>query len=207
MNGAMTATRLRLILSISMILIVVAASAGFWFVQQNLREYASAITGLNADANAGDLNLQTLSGLQARLDEDRVARDRAHALVADQSTYADQVINDISRIANEAGVQITSFEFVESAAAAPTPTQAPAAGSAPTTTMPSVTTPTAPAGVVKKTVTVAIESPLAYTELMKFLSGIEANPLKMQIPSVAMTKGESKNVTTQQFSIEVYVRQ
>lgn len=201
----MTATRLQLILSVVMILIVVATSAGFWFIQRNLREYASAISVLNANANSGDQNLKTLNGLQARLDAERMAIDGAHALVADQATYADQVIADLTRIAAAAGVRITSFEFVEDVAA---PT-APAAGT--TATLPAAgatpISPAAPAGVVKKTVSVSIESPLSYSELMKFLSGIETNPLKMQIPSVTMTKGENTDVTTQQFSIEVYVRQ
>ncbi len=206
MKSSMTATRLRLILSVVMILIVVAASAGFWFAQRSLREYASAISALNADASSGDQNLQTLNGLQARLDAERTAVDSAHALVADQATYADQVIADVTRIAAQAGVRITSFEFVEDVAAAPT---APAGTTTapPATGTPTPTSSVAPAGVVKKTVSVSIESPLTYSALMKFLSGIETNPLKMQIPSVTMTKGEGNDVSTQQFSIEVYVRQ
>lgn len=208
MNAPMTATRLRFILSISMVIIILATIAGFLLVQRNLKEYALAISALNADANSGDKNLQTLSGLQARLDEERVAMEGAHALIADNTTYADMAINDISRIANQSGVKITSFEFVDGASATPgagaatlapatSPTVAPAAGGEAAI----------PVGVTKKTVSVSLESPLPYSSLMKFLSGIESNPLKMQIPSVSMTKDKGSDVSTEQFSIEVYVRQ
>lgn len=207
MKSGMTARKLRMILSGLMLLIVVAATAGFLFAQKSLNEYAVEISRLNADAASGDQNLQTLNGLQAKLDERKTAIDSAHALVADEATYADKAINDITRIANEAGVRITSFEFVENAASTPgAAAAAPAPATAPTTTAPTTPTAGAPAGVAKKTISVAIESPLEYSSLMKFISGIETNQLKMQIPSVAMTKGEGSKVSTQQFTIEVYVR-
>jgi|GEM_PF-1480192 len=202
MKGGMTAIKLRLILMISMLLLVVAATAGFLLVQRNLSEYATTISRLNADAESGDQNLVTLTGLQAKLDERQAAVTDAHSLVADESTYADLAISDITRISNDAGVKITSFEFVESGATSGT-TTAPAAA---TPTASSVDTAGVPASVTKKTISVAIESPLEYSKLMRFINGIETNKLKMQIPSVSMTKGEGSEVTTQQFSIEVYVR-
>ena len=113
MKNGMTARKLRIALSGLMLLIVVAATAGFFFAQKSLNEYAVEISRLNADAASGDQNLQTLNGLQAKLDERKTAIDNANALVADEATYADKAINDITRIANEAGVRITSFEFVE----------------------------------------------------------------------------------------------
>ncbi|MES2876519.1 MAG: hypothetical protein V4678_03560 [Patescibacteria group bacterium] len=207
MNGAMTAQRLRLILLISMLLLIAAMAGGFWFVQQGLKGYATTISSLNADAQSGDQNIQTLRSLETKLAEEQTTIATARSIVADNATYADQVINDITRIANESGVNITSFEFIDSSTTTLTApsspaTTAPAAGGA----QPMATTAT-PSGVTKKSVTVALESPLKYSTLMSFIQKIEANELKMQIPSVTMTKEKDDNVTTQTFSIEVYVRQ
>ena len=52
MNGnAMTATRLRLLLIISMVVLAVASSAAFYFIQQRLAPYANEISMLNARPN------------------------------------------------------------------------------------------------------------------------------------------------------------
>ena len=200
MKGQMTAARLRTILLISMLLIVVGASAAFLFVRNNLNEYATTISRLNADANSGDQNIQTLRHLQTRLKDEQATIQSAHAIVADKSTYADQVINDIGRISAEAGVAIDSFEFVDDQAAAAAAT---APGTAPATT----TQPTLAGGVTKKSVTVSVENPIDYSKLLTFIKKIETNTLKMQIASVMLTKDKGNQVTTQTFSIEVYVRQ
>lgn len=203
MNG-MTASRLRIVLSVAIVLLIVAVAGGFLFAQQNLKGYASTISRLNADAESGDQNIQTLRSLKTRLAEEQLAITSARSIVADNATYADQVIGDISRIANESGVNITSFEFVDDAlASAATPAPA-----APPTTTPTTgqSTTATPAGVTKKAVTVTLQSPLKYTSLMNFIQKVETNKLKMQFASVAMTKGEKDAVTTQTFSIEVYVR-
>lgn len=203
MNG-MTASRLRIILSVSILLLIVAVAGGFLFAQRNLKGYATTISRLNADAESGDQNIRTLRSLKTRLAEEQLAITSARSIVADNATYADQVISDITRIANESGVTITSFEFAGDATASGT---APAPGAVPTT--PTTTAPTAggaPAGVTKKAVTVTLQSPLKYTSLMNFIQKVETNKLKMQFASVAMTKGEKDTVTAQTFSIEVYVR-
>lgn len=213
MSGGMTARKLRIILAVFMVLIVALTVAGFMFVQRSLNDYAVTISRLNADAASGEQNLQTLNGLQAKLDERQAAISSAQSLVATEATYADRSINDISRIARESGVTITSFEFVGSGASgtASAPPSATSSAAAPTAMPGTAAAPTAstgsPAGVTKKTISVSIQSPLEYSNLMKFLIGIETNDLEMQIPSVAMTKAEGSKVTTQQFSIEVYVRQ
>jgi len=111
-------------------------------------------------------------------------------------------VRDISAIAAKSGVTITNFEFNDTAAATTTtPTAPAAAGSAS-----AAAATTIPSGVTKKVMTISIDSPLPYTNLMNFLKNIEGNDLKIQVPSVSITKGEGNLVDTQTFSIEVYVR-
>ena len=201
MKNSMSASRLRMLLSVGIVGIVAAVAGGFFYAQQNLSAYASEISKLNADAESGDTNVQTLKNLQKRLAQEQATIRNARSIVADSATYSDQVIGDITRIAAESGVEITSFGFVD-ASGTSSGTTAPAA--APVTP----TTPTAagPSGVTKKVVSVTLKSPLRYSNLMNFIRSIESNDLKMQFASVNMTKDEGDMVATQTFSIEVYVR-
>lgn len=201
----MTAKRLRIVLLVSMLLVIAGVAGGFLFVERSLRSYANTISRLNADAQSGDQNIQTLKNLQTRLDSEQDTIAAARSVVADNATFSDQVISDISRIASESGVTITSLEFAKEAGTAATPgAAAPAATPGQTTT--TATTP-APAGVTKKSVTLALQSPLNYSNLLNFIQKVESNDLKMQLTSVTMAKEKADAVTTQTFTIEVYVRQ
>jgi hypothetical protein len=205
MKSTMNAKRLRLVLIVTMLLILIAATAGFVFAQQYLAAYATSISKLNADAQSGDKNLETLSNLETKLAQDAELIERTRSVVADNATYGDQFLNDISRIAAEAGVTVTGIEFVESTAATP------AAGAATTTPTPQASaTPTPSAttggGVTKKSIQVSIQSPLNYTKMMNFLKGIETNALEMQVSSVSLSKDKGDDVSSQGLTIGVYVR-
>lgn len=198
MNG-MTAQRLRIVLFIVMVLIMVAAVAGFTVVQKNLANYATSISKLNADAQSGDKDIKTLQELKSRLAAEQDIIQKTRAVVGDTSTYADTVISDISLIGARSGVPVRSITFAGDTVAETTPQGVPSASSTPTQTFSSPT-------VTKKTVTVSIQSPLSYTSLMKFLAGIESNELRMHIARVAMTKDKDDSVSTQDLILEVYVR-
>jgi hypothetical protein len=201
--GGLSASRLRIILIVAMFIFLVAASVGFSFIQKSLNSYAATITKLNADAESGDQNILTLKHLQTRLDQEQDTIARARSVVADGGTYNDQVIKDLTRIASSSGTSITSLEFTDNLATSSTPS---AGGAATTPTTPSTSTAVVPSGTVKKTVLVTIGSPLSYSSLMKFLQGVEINPLKMQLSNLSITKEKGDNVTIGPLSIEVYVR-
>lgn len=201
----MTAQRLRVILAIIMVAIIAAAVVGFMLIQKNLADYATSISQLNASASSGDKDIRTLQSLKTTLAEKHDLIQKTRAIVGDSSSYADTVINDISQIGSQSGVSIKSIAFVDSStggAAAPAAMAPPANLSQPTTTGGSAAT-----GVVKKTVTVSIQSPLSYTNLMNFLAKIESNELRMHLTKVVMTKDKGNDVATQDLTIEVYVRQ
>jgi len=195
----MTAQRLRIVLFFIMVLIMVAAVVGFTIVQKNLADYATSISKLNADAQSGDKDIRTLQELKSRLAAQQDLIQKTRSVVGDPSTYADTVIRDITRIGAESGVPVKSILFAGDTVAEVAPQSTPTSTVAPSTTFSSST-------VTKKTVTVSIQSPLSYTSLMKFLSGIESNDLRMRVAKVTMTKDKGNDVGTQDLSIEVYVR-
>lgn len=206
MKNGMTAKKLRVVLVIVMLLSAGATIGGFLYIQHSLSGYAQAISKLNADAASGDESIQILRKLEARLSSEQSTIDKAKSVVTDNATFTDKAIDDISDIAARSGVRIVSYEF-SSTTPAVAPAPAGAAAQTPATTAP--TTPAAtpiPGGVTKRTVTVAIETPLDYTNLMNFIKNIETNELKMQIPNITMSKATGNQVATQTFLIEVYVR-
>ncbi len=202
MKNGMTAKKLRALLIVLMLLSIIATVGGFLFFQNQLTGYATAISKLNADADSGDQSIQTLRTIESRLSTEQDTITKAKSVVANNATFAEEVVRDISAIAAKSGVTITNFEFNDTAAATTTtPTAPAAAGSAS-----AAAATTIPSGVTKKVMTISIDSPLPYTNLMNFLKNIEGNDLKIQVPSVSITKGEGNLVDTQTFSIEVYVR-
>lgn len=210
MKQSLTAKKLRIILSVSFAVILIIGVGGFIFMQQRLNSYAVEISKLNADAQSGDQNLQTLTSLEAKLVELQATRSKLGTVLADENNFANQAVAEITDIANAAGVSISGFEYVEADAEASsgTPAAAPATGAtSPTATPAQPTTPSAaPAGVKKKAITVNVASPVEYTNLMNFIRGIENNDLLMQIGSVSMSKAEGNAVTTQTYTVEVFVK-
>lgn len=200
-----TARKLRILLSMIMLLIATVAGSGFFFVQKQLRDYATSITSLNADAQSGDESIRTLKELKTKLDKEEPTIELARSLAADSSTYNDRVINDLSRIASQSGMSITSFTFSASGTSTttqPSPTAGSQTGQA--NVMPSTGSTN---GITQKTIAINTQNPVSYTSVMTFLQLVETNPLKMHVDSVSMTKGTGNSVTTNAFTIQVYVRQ
>lgn len=208
--NAMSATKLRLLLIIGMVLLGIASIAGFYVAQAQLMKYANEISTLNATAQTGNESLQTLRTLEAKVNEERAAIAKARSIVSEskQYLYQDQIVNDISRIAGDSGISITQFDFAGSQQTGATTT--PAAGGA-TTTSPTDMAGSSASGLStlkSETVTVSVKSPASYTSLMNFIKAIEQNPTKMQIANISMTAETSdrNKVSSQTFIIKVYVR-
>lgn len=203
MKRTMTARRLRGLLLVAMLVILVSAVGGFIFVQNQLTGYAQQISKLNADAAAGNQNLTTLKKLKQRLEEDTQLVEKTHSIIGDGAMYTDQVVTSLSEIASRSGATINSIEFNDDATAA---AAAPAAGSAAGTAAPTAPTAAMPSGVSIKNVTVSVKSPLSYETFMNFLVGLETSDLRMQVTNIGLTKDDKANVSTQAFTLEVYVR-
>ncbi len=196
----MTATRLRLILSASLFLIILIAAIGFSVIDGTLRDMAADVSHTTADAAASRDSLQTLQKVQQQLTADADVMTRASNIVAESQSYQyqDQIVNDLNGYAGKAGITITSLDFGAT-------TTTPAGGSANPT--PTGTTAPAVSGVNSKTVTVTLKNPVNYNNLLRFIRSIEQNLTKMQISKVGISKGSSgSDVSSDVLTIQVYVR-
>ncbi len=205
-----SASRLRLVLSISVALTVVLVVAVVVYGVKLLNEYAVEVNQEVVATENSAANLSNIQTLAQRLEDSQQAVAQAKKIVADSQEYQyqDTIIRDIESFASRAGVSVTSYDFSEAAAAAPAPATAepavpvPADAAAPETSL----APAAPA-LSSRVVTVSLETPVNYRNFLNFLNYIEQNLTKMQIANVNLSRGEtSSTVNTDALEIEVYVR-
>ncbi len=197
---SLTATNLRLILSVSLFLVTILAAIGFYFVNQSLRDVAVDVSHSVIDANASDNNLQTLQKIQRDLTTTKEIVERADSIVADSQSYQyqNQIITDLNDYAKRANITITNMDFATTAQGG--------AAKTPTTSAPAPATTPPPAGVKSSSVSVTLKNPINYTNLLRFIKSIEQNLTKMQISRVTLSKDSAGGISSEAFTIEVYVR-
>lgn len=202
----LTPVKLRLILSIALVLLAAVGTGLFMFGYGKLGEFAQQAQQTATDAAASNSSLQDLIATKKTLESNSDAIDRAEKLVAESKLYSyqDQIITDINQFAGEAGLSIANITFTEAATATPGAAVAPA----PTEGAP--TTAAAPAGVKSMTATVALKNPTDYNRILSFLNLIEQSLFRMQVSQVSLSKATtdagSNQVTSDTLTIEVYIR-
>ncbi len=194
----LTATNLRLMLSIGLFVIAALYTVAFSFVSNELKKVAVDVSHKTVDANASQNNLQIAQKIEKDLEEKSEVVERAQSIVADSQSYQyqNQIITDLNDYANRAGITITNIDF-----SAATPQ-----GAAAATPAAPLTTPV-PSGVNSSSVSATLKNPVDYNSLLRFIYSIEQNLTKMQISKVGLSKDSaSDGVTSDVFTIEVYIR-
>lgn len=210
MTIALTARKLRLILSAALVPLV-AAGVGLFLLGYNqiLMPAAQSASAAATTAKQGDDEETNLQQTKRALALNAQAIQRAQNIVAKstQYKYQEQVANDIYTLAQNAGIGISGITYASASPAASTPT-APAAGSSSGTASASGQ---ASAGLKTTTVTIALINPLPYDNFLRFLYSIEQNATKMRIENVSMSAATSANgstsnaITSNALTIEVYL--
>ena len=196
----MTATKLRGLLSFSLVLISIGCFGVFYMASGQLKASATEASRVIADAEASRNNLQALQTLQAELEKQRDTIARVDSVVANSQSYEyqNQIIADINKYAVVAKIDLTNIDFGTKDAAA-------GASTAPAPGVP-VAAPT-PSGLKSTTVTISLKSPTNYINLLNFVHLIEQNLPKMQISKMNLTSdGKSDQVGSDALVIEVYIK-
>jgi len=196
---------LRSVLLVVILVLIAGTIAGFIVARNQLQEFAASISQMEVNAASVDSNIETLKKLQVTLKEAEDIKAKTNSITVPASEYPVSVIANITAVAKQAGVKLTSINYGD----ASTPsgaTQTTPNGGAATGTAPAPTQATTPSGVTKKTVNVTVESPVSYDALMNFIKGIETDDMYMHITKISLTKADGKTVSTQPFTIEVYTK-
>ena len=196
------ASTLRIILASGLAAILLTMAGGFYLAYNSLKQTAQETADVQAEAKSSDNKLVQLQNTQLELEKNKKIVKKAEQVVAESQSYQyqNQIINDLTRYASQAGLGVESFTFQNSESgggAAASPAQ-PAA-------------PTSAAGGVKSvTVNVQLSGNLNYQSILKFLHLVEQNLTRMQVTSVSLSKDDASNQganpATQTFSIEVFVK-
>lgn len=196
-QSKMSAAKLRLVLSITVVMLIGLMAVGFYFGQDWLRTMAISVSHTVADSKVSGGDVQSLKKLQAELATRQSIVAKASSIMASSQNYQSQTIQDLDKYAADANISISNYSFAQPAAPA-----APVAGA--TTAAP----PAAPAA-SSTTVTITLASPLSYTKLLKFMTAIEGSLPKMQISSINLGRvagSDHDSVRTEQLTIEVYTQ-
>lgn len=199
-----TATKLRLVLSISLFAIPLIAGGIFYYIYGQLQNVAVNVSHTVVDAQSRQSSIQTLQEIQTELNNDKDVIAKANSIVADSQSYQyqDQILNDINGYAAKAGITVTNVDFSSnSTSGSAGATARPGAPQTPTTTV-------TPSGVKTVSVSVTMQNPVGYSNFLQFLRSIEDNLTKMQVQKISLSKGTGSgdSVSSDVLTIQVYVR-
>lgn len=128
---------------------------------------------------------------------------KAEQIVADSQSYQyqNQIINDLTEYANQAGISITSFTFQETTdGGTTTSSSSNSASSAPTDTQ------KASSGLKSIPVSIQLGEGVKYENLLHFVYLIEQNLTRMQLSEISFSGGDGSSAGAQTLNLEVYIR-
>ncbi len=209
-SSALTPSKLRLALVGCMFALVILAVALFMVGYQKIKEYSVSTRTIAAQAQGSNSSLQNLVTVKKQLEADTDVIQRASLIVSESKSYVyqDQIIQDITRFANSAGITITNISFTDVGTAGATTTATPPPQAA--TTPAPATASSTPSGVKTTTATVTVKNPVDYNNMLVFIHSIEESLFKMRISQVTLSKPSDakgpNDITSDIFTIEVYLR-
>lgn len=194
----LNASKMRLILSSLLVLILIGMGAGFYFAYTILQTKAEEVAKIQTEAKSSDDQLRRLVELQKQLELNQPTIEKANQIVAESQSYQyqNQIIQDLSKYASQAGVSIMSFTFQDPLSGSTN--KAPGSTAIPSSTV---------SGLKSTSVSIQLNKDLNYTNLLHFIHLIEQNLTRMQVSELLLTKGESRGtVGAQTLNIEVYIK-
>lgn len=186
MNKKLSASTLRIILIIVLLLILAGGIAGFLFARSILVAQAVEVAKIGAQASTSQNKVENLQKALTELDANTAVENKVQDMVATglKYTYQDQIVSALKTLGASAGVKVTNISFIDVKTIGGTAT--PAAGSSPAA--PSV------APDIKLTqASVTVATPLRYDDLLKFIHSIEQNTMTMKVSKLSISKsGDTK---------------
>lgn len=211
MNGHMTARTLRIVL-IALLVLLIAGGYGLFTLGHNyLNDQAQLTSDAATKAEASKQEQSNLANTKIELEKNQQAVERAAKITANSKNYAyqDQITNDISRIAKQTGVTITSISFDEASGSTSGATPAPATPAPGATAAASGLTAAPVTGVKSTSATITLKSPVPYNQIVNFIYAVEQNLTKMRVGGIALSADQASrgDVSSGAITIEVYLQQ
>ena len=208
----LTPVKLRAILFVLLLLLTAGGVGVFVYGYGQLKTRATDAQETATKAEASRSSLQNLIVTEKFLAANNDVVTRADQLASESKAYLyqDQIISDINKYANEAGIEVTNIGFdnpVSTSVSTPAPTT-PAAGTTDAAAVPSASA--TPSNVKSTVATVTIKSPTSYSSMLTFIHLIEQSLFRMQVSKIGLSQASSQggqgNITSDTLTIEAYIR-
>lgn len=207
---SLTPVKLRAILIVLLLVLAGAGVGVFVYGYRQLNTHATNAQETATKAEASRSSLQNLTVTEKFLAANDDVVNRADQLASESKSYLyqDQIISDINKYANEAGIEITNISF-DNPVSTSVSTATPAAGTNDTATAASPTS-AAPTNVKSTVATVTIKSPTSYSSMLAFIHLVEQSLFRMQISKIGLSQANDQagkgNITSDTLTIEAYIR-
>lgn len=149
-------SNLRTLLGVGLSIVVIGGGALFYYGLTIVREYSTTVSQSAVDAEASAQQISSLQLLKAELAQNTSLVDKANQIFSTPDAYQVQVLDDIRRYADAAGLGIANTSFSD---------------------------PNTGAG---NAITVTFRQPVSYSGLINFLNNVEGNLPKLQVSSIAL---------------------
>lgn len=188
-NSNINAQKLRWIL-VGMILFGISVGVvGIWYLDGLLTSKVAATNDAILSAQISNTNLDRAQALKIYLENHKDEVDKAALIVAQTTAYQyqNQIVEDITKYAQAAGVTIIGFDFPQDISGATT----------------DKTT-----GLKSLTATITLLNPTPYKNYLSFLKYIEQNLTKMQITDISISPdvNDQNQISSTLIGIQVYVK-
>ena len=203
----LTATNLRIILAVSLVVITAIGAGGFTLAYNWLDGFAADASTVASQAAASESELQELSQTEKMLKTQHHAVERASKIAAESKSYQyqDQIINDLNDFARKAGITISDITFADDNAKGGSSSSSSSSSSKTGTSLPAI------AGLKATTASVTVKNPVEYRKLLTFRYLVEQSLTKMRIANVDLSRSTAQgqppdSITSNTLTIEVYLR-
>ncbi|MBB1558219.1 hypothetical protein HG437_002405 [Candidatus Saccharibacteria bacterium] len=203
----LTATNLRIILAVSLVVITAIGAGGFALAYNWLDGFAADASTVASQAAASESELQELSQTEKMLKTQHHAVERASKIAAESKSYQyqDQIINDLNDFARKAGITISDITFADDNAKGGSSSSSSSSSSKTGTSLPAI------AGLKATTASVTVKNPVEYRKLLTFMYLVEQSLTKMRIANVDLSRSTAQgqppdSITSNTLTIEVYLR-
>lgn len=177
----LSATNVRTLLRVLLVLVILGSAGGFYFGLQQVRIAAVDVTHTSEDASASNAMVERLGELQAELVTTQALVQKADTMFIPAADYQGQVVTDLRRYADAAGISITNTSFGE----------AEVGGSATGETRP---------------VTISLAQPVPYTGLLRFLQLTEGSIPKMTVNGITVSRASGASVNVEPITLRISVK-
>lgn len=191
------ATALRSLLASVLVIIILAASVGFYFAQDYL--YNTFVKQDISSPGKLDTGTDDIVTVQNKITARQTLATAADGIFEPKDTYQTAAATDFNRYAADNGITISSTDWKESASNASNGLATPGMPTSGSSTL-------TPYKSYQATLT--LKNPIVYDDYFKFLKAIETNAPKMQITEISVSPSSSKKnyITSDKLVVEVYTR-